>query len=436
VSCHGTVSVYDSNGRRLAGFRGTYPAWSPNGSLLATVAGREVAVRRSGLGVPAVDVRLAAAPYHAAYGPIEWIGDARLRADDGSGFAGVDVVHDRTFALPAAYAAFGSGPVSADGRKVVVETQVPAQESATLSVAAYGAAAGRTLATGAPCTEQPWWTSEQFTPGGGSVVYQTACGEPSADLYSISADGTGLRQLTDTPVDETQPAWSPDGTRVAYVEQAVANKCDGCPDTIWTMNVDGSGVRALTTPSGTDGSWDVSPTWSPDGGTILFGHETYSTATMLGTVPAAGGTVTAFPAKGGYPSWGPARIAVLRPDTAPTQIQTVLPDGTGTTTVARDGGAAMGSLAWSRDGRLAYLRTDGAGHLELVVVGQKAVRLGWLGVPPRTSGLAWSPDGTRLAFEGKDAEGVSDVWLVDADGTHLTRLTHGLGAMAGLSWTP
>lgn len=433
VGYHGTTSVYDAGGRRLAGFRGSYPSWSPDGPLLATVAGRKVEVRRGGLGAPTVDVRLAAAPYHGAYGPIEWLGDARLRADDGSGFAGVDVAHDRALALPAAYAVFGSGPVSADGRKVVVETQVPAQESATLGVAAYGGATGPVLATGAPCTEQPWWTSEQFTPGGTAIVYQTACGEPSADLYSIGADGTGLQRLTDTPVDETQPAWSPDGSQVAYVEQPVANKCDGCPDELWTLRADGTAQHALTTEK--DGNWDVSPTWSPDGRTVLFAHETYS-PTVLRVVPASGGTPSAFPAKGSYPSWGPTKIAVSRPDTAPTQIQTVLPDGSGTTTVAHDGNEGAGSLAWSRDGRLAYLRIAAGGRLQLVVVGHAPVLLGGLTVPPRQSGLAWSPDGTRLAVEGRDAEGVSDVWLVDADGTHLTRLTHGLGAQAGLSWTP
>jgi len=429
----GMVSVYDRHGRRLTRFPGSSAAWSPDGTVLASVDRRNVDARRGGLGAPSVDVSLPAPPYHGSYGAIQWLGNDRLRVDNGSGFAGVDVAHDRPLQLPAAFAAFGSGAVSPDGNEVAVETPVPAQESETLGVATFGGTAGPVLATGAPCTEQPWFDPVEFTPAGTALVYQTACEAPSADLWSIGADGAGLRRLTDTPVDETQPAWSPDGTTIVYAEQPFVNKCDGCPDSLWTATADGSGAHALTTE--TDGHWDVAPTWSPDGTRILFTHQTF-TASGLRIVPAAGGAATTFPGIGSYASWGPSLLAVVRPDVAPTLVQTERPDGSGATTVAKDGGALMGSLAWSRDGRLAYLRTDDHGHLQLVVVGRTPLPLGGLVVPPRQSGLAWSPDGTRLAFEGRDAEGVSDIWIVDADGTHLTRLTHGLGAQDGLSWIP
>jgi Tol biopolymer transport system component len=52
----------------------------------------------------------------------------------------------------------------------------------------------------------------------------------------------------------------------------------------------------------------------------------------------------------------------------------------------------------------------------------------------RGAGLAWSPDGTKLAFVAADADGVGDVWTVNDDGSGLTRVTHELGAGGTLSW--
>lgn len=304
--------------------------------------------------------------------------------------------------------------------------------TAALSVDGYAGATGTTLATGPPCSEQPWFQVVQFTPDARSLVYEAGCAEPNADLYSIGGDGKGLRQLTSTSAHELEPAWSPDGTKIAYVEQVVANKCDGCPSTIWVMNADGTGQRALT--AGGDGWFDEYPAWSPDGRTIAYQHATYDTGPFVWTIPAGGGTVAHLLPHGDDPAFGPARLAYIRGDAAPTRVQTSRFDGSDVRTVARDDAAVIGSLAWSKSGTLAYLRTDANGLLSLVVVGSGTFGLGGLDPSPPSSGLAWSPDGTELAFDATDREGISDLWTVRADGTRLTRLTTGVGAVAGLSW--
>jgi hypothetical protein len=63
-------------------------------------------------------------------------------------------------------------------------------------------------------------------------------------------------QLTTGPADDRNPAWSPDGTKIAFMR-------DG---DIWVMNADGSGLVQLTT----DPVYEDDPAWSPDGTKIAF----------------------------------------------------------------------------------------------------------------------------------------------------------------------
>lgn len=93
------------------------------------------------------------------------------------------------------------------------------------------------------------------------------------DLYVMDADGGNVRQLTDTPeVSEHDAAWSPDGRHIAYSAQprapiaADGTRQDRQPAQIWIIDADGSNARALTTGS----NRNMRPAWSPDGSTIAF----------------------------------------------------------------------------------------------------------------------------------------------------------------------
>lgn len=69
-----------------------------------------------------------------------------------------------------------------------------------------------------------------------------------------------MRNLTDTPADEREPTWSPDGEHIAFVTDQ-----DGQRE-IYVMNIEGEGWVNLTRNRGDD----FSPVWSPDGAQIAF----------------------------------------------------------------------------------------------------------------------------------------------------------------------
>src|SRR5918911_4964518 len=78
-------------------------------------------------------------------------------------------------------------------------------------------------------------------------------------IGSMNADGSGQWGLDFIPGD-TEPEWSPDGTRIAFVTYR-----DGDAD-IYAVAPDGSGARNLTFSY----TYDVDPAWSPDGKRIAF----------------------------------------------------------------------------------------------------------------------------------------------------------------------
>jgi Tol biopolymer transport system component len=96
-----------------------------------------------------------------------------------------------------------------------------------------------------------------------------------------------------------------------------------------------------------------------------------------------------------------------------------------------------GPLAWSADGRLAYLLYDARGQASIAVVGSTNTPTALAGLLPqgsRVQGLAWSPDGTRFAFTATDTDGIGEVYTVEIDGKNLTQLTKSIGAVGSVSW--
>jgi hypothetical protein len=152
-------------------------------------------------------------------------------------------------------------------------------------------------------------TGLQFADGGDSLVYQSDCSEPAANLYLLDSDGV-LRRLTDTRAQQTAPELSPNGREIAYIQApATGLSCQGCPASVWLINANGTDARALVAPQ--QSVWDANPSWSPNGTLIVFSRSTTNTGGELYVVPAKGGKPRDLHIAGQFPVWGPTRVAYI-----------------------------------------------------------------------------------------------------------------------------
>jgi hypothetical protein len=164
-------------------------------------------------------------------------------------------------------------------------------------------------------------------------------------IYTMNTDGTNQTNITNSSTNDGLPAYSPDGAKISFSRGGAPNSLGK----LWTMNADGTGQVQITTGPGTD-EW---PSYSPDGTMIAFStnrdgnYEIYK-------IPAVGGTATRLTVNTDAdrnPSWAPDNSAIAyesTPNTAGalTTIQAVPPGGG---TPSRISPGVGKSPAYSRD---------------------------------------------------------------------------------------
>lgn len=425
-----TANVYGSSGHLLSTFRADAPpTWSPGGSLLASAGSFGVQIRRDGVGTPTFDTAARNA------GTLQWVGPTKLRYQGPNGWAGLDVATRSEWKVDAALPY--NSIVSTTGQQLAEEQQGTAPS--TLVLSSVGSTSSTVLATGPWTPDNEDFQSLAFLPDQLGLVYQTSA-LPSADIYSINADGSDLHRITDAPTDEIEPSLSPDGQTVVFVQQLVAGDCQGCAQTIWRVPLTGGTPTELTSHHDQDPApFDNNPTWSPDGTQIAFQNSGVSSPLRLTLMPAAGGPGRVIKAKGvALPSWGPKLLAYGDWSVSHLVVNTLNP-ATGTIqTVASGGKTEAAALAWSNSDRLAYLYYDQrSNHALVAIVGSKAAPLDLSAHLPshsRVAGLCWSPDGTKFAFTATDINGVGEIYTIATDGSDLRQLTHNIGALWDVSY--
>jgi hypothetical protein len=248
-----------------------------------------------------------------------------------------------------------------------------------------------------------------------------------SELYSVNADGSGLRRLTWTPQAEQAPAWSPDGARIAY------ERGDGGRVGIWLMNADGSGQTEIAATDG-DGAGDGDPAWSPDGTQIAFASTRAGTWNLWLINADGSGRRRVSDVFASDPAWSPDGEQLAYVGTAGIGVVGV--DGSNPHVVSAPGAFASGP-SWSPDGRqIVFSRNNGQGYPgELHVAnvdGSGERRLTSDGFA--NARASWSPDGAQIVFQRTNAPPFGwNLWALGGDGTGLRQITSG-GNDLGPDW--
>jgi TolB protein len=248
----------------------------------------------------------------------------------------------------------------------------------------------------------------RWSPDGSRVLFDRAHTDGLGDdLFTVQADGTGLRQLTNCDSgcwSDESAAWSADGRRIAFTRATGPLPPAGVQPSkvaVYVMNANGSGIRQVTRPEA-NREGDRFPTWSRDGATIVFQRDITDGSngrSKLMAIDLAGGA---------------ERLVYRLPDWAP---------GAGFPKFSPDGKRILfhywciwgdqcpeGSRA-PRNARLATIRPDGTGL--------RVLRLGILA----DSG-GWAPDGRAIVFRcqphaGPPQAGAFRLCTSRLDGSHL-----------------
>lgn len=282
-------------------------------------------------------------------------------------------------------------------------------------------------------------------PVGGKIAFSSLQDRPTGyfEVYSINADGTGLRRLTNTGEDVADIAWdwSPDGRMLALVVQEGEGNRD-----VYVINADGSGRVNLTGALESGSSNEFQPAWSPDGSMIAFAGERKSGSGVFIVNVDGSGMRQLYEGRGlvASPTWSPdgSRIAFsAQTEQGGVALYSVSLDGSEPIQLT-SGAEFSESPAWApMGGHIAYIgNREGAASVYVTDVEGRTDPVRLATVPLDRSDCclgppAWSPDGMQLAFAALH-EGNWDVYVAQVDGSGVTRVTERPGDEISPAWSP
>jgi Tol biopolymer transport system component len=197
----------------------------------------------------------------------------------------------------------------------------------------------------------------------------------------MAPDGRKVRQLTRHDASDMQPAWSPDGSEIAFVSDRRGSS------ELFRMRTDGSRVRRVTHEEGSV----FMASWSPDGRRIAYGAQEAGDYEIFSIRPDGTGRRNLTDSVGldGLGDWSPdgSRIAFHSARFGPTVLFTMRPDGS--------------------DPR--WIPSDGPGEMRTVPGGNRLFPM-------------WTRNGGRILFQ-ELVDGDFEIYSVRPGGTNVRQLT-------------
>jgi|GEM_PF-1328961 len=210
------------------------------------------------------------------------------------------------------------------------------------------------------------------------------------EIFVMNVDGSGITAISNSAGDDRDPCWSPDGKKIVFKSERDGNS------EIYLMNADGSEqIRLTNTPEN-----EHHPDWSPNGQKIVFSRTMPDKTSDLFIINLAGEEIARLTDTSksveSYPDWSPDGSQIV---------------------YSAFGGEESGIFVMNSDGSNPHLIMAGPLHY------------------PK-----WSPDGKWIAFDGDPAGCKFEVYIMKANGTQARQVTNHPGGCGGYnkcpSWSP
>jgi Tol biopolymer transport system component len=268
-----------------------------------------------------------------------------------------------------------------------------------------------------------------YSPNGELIAFTCSDGF-LPQICLMNKDGSGRLQLTSRPGGNDSPSWSPDGSQIAFVSWRDSDKPNDCQDgdcnfEVYVMNSDGSDQTNLSN----DQAEDWYPSWSPDGKQIAFvslrdeprhpstcGNACNSEIYVMNRDGSEVERVT----ENHVPDWNP----LWRPPVSEVPV-IAMPTSTQELSLVEIGGGRNQLMYWAQSNTSTdiYLIDLGGMNETPIIIGEG-------------QSADWSPDGNQIVFVDFVSDGVSELFIMNSDGSHRIQITKSELGSWNPAWSP